>query len=148
MWKFCPAGSQWRNGAIESFVKRFKLSLALYQDSGLDYAELQSIFKKIASVLNGRPISARFGPTHAECDPDYLEFITPNMLLTGRTGIDLPLREFGDDDCPRRRLAYKEKLVQDWWNQWSIQCFDSLLPTKSWHTEKRCIQVGDVVLIC
>ena len=148
VWKFCPAGSQWRNGAIESFVKRFKLSLSLYQDSGLNYAELQSTFKKVTSVLNGRPISARFGPRHAECDPDYLEFITPNMLLTGRTGIDLPLREFEDNDCPRRRLAYKEKLVQDWWNQWSVQCFDSLLPTKSWHTEKRCIQVGDVVLIC
>ena len=25
-WKFCPAGAQWRNGAAEAFVKKFKLS--------------------------------------------------------------------------------------------------------------------------
>ena len=25
-WKFAPAGAQWRNGATEAFVKKFKLS--------------------------------------------------------------------------------------------------------------------------
>ena len=71
-WTFCPSGSQWRNGAVESFVKRFKMSLVLYQHSGLSYAELQTAFKKIASVLNSRPVSARYGPRHADSDPDYL----------------------------------------------------------------------------
>ena len=33
VWTFCPSGAQWRNGAIESFVKRFKWSLELYQQS-------------------------------------------------------------------------------------------------------------------
>ena len=147
VWSFCPAGSQWRNGAIESFVKRFKKSLALYQHSGLNYAELQSTFKKLASILNSRPISARFGPRHVESDPDYLEIITPNMLLTARTGVDLPLREYDDEDSPGRRLAYKQQLESDWWVQWKVQCFDSLLPTQAWHTEKRGVKVGDVVLI-
>jgi hypothetical protein len=77
-WTFCPSDAQWRNGAIESFVKRFKRSLELYSQSGLKNAELQSLFKKIASVLNSRPISARYGPRHTESDPDYLEIITPN----------------------------------------------------------------------
>ena len=145
-WNFCPSGSQWRNGAIESFVKRFKWSLSLYQQSGMNYAELQSAFKRIASVLNSRPISARFGPRHSESDPDYLEMITPNMLLTARTGVDLPVREYADEESPSRRIAYKQKLESDWWQQWKVQCFDSLIPTKTWTVEKRGVKVGDVVL--
>ena len=31
--------------------------------------------------------------------------------------------------------------------QWKVQCFDSLLPTKTWHTGKRGVRVGDIVLI-
>ena len=130
-WTFCPSGAQWRNGAIESFVKKFKHSLELYKGCGFNYAELQFAFKQISSVLNSRPISARYGPRHSECDPDYLEIITPNMLLTARSGIDLPHREYSDEDTPSRRLIYSEELQKDWWNRWKIQCFDSLIPTKS-----------------
>ena len=146
-WTFCPSGSQWRNGAVESFVKRFKMSLELYQHSGLSYAELQTAFKKIASVLNSRPVSARYGPRHADSDPDYLEMITPNMLLTSRSGVDLPMREYIDEKSPARRLAYKAELERAWWQQWKVQCFDSLLPTKAWTQEKRGVKTGDVVLI-
>ena len=147
VWSFCPSGAQWRNGAIEAKVKRFKMSLELYMKSSLNYAELQSTFKRIASVLNSRPISARYGPRHADCDPDYLELITPNMLLTARTGVDLPMREYSDDDTPLRRLAYKQELEEAWWQQWKVQCFDSLFPTKSWTKEQRGVKIGDVVLI-
>ena len=148
VWSFCPSGAQWRNGAIEAQVKRFKRSLELYLKSSLNYAELQSAFKRIASVLNSRPISARYGPRHTDCDPDYLELITPNMLLTARTGVDLPMREYSDDDTPIRRLAYKQELEEAWWQQWKVQCFDSLLPTRCrWTQEQRGVKIGDVVLI-
>ena len=128
-------------------MKRFKLSLELYQHSGLSYAELQTAFKKIASVLNSRPVSARYGPRHGDSDPDYLEHITPNMLLTARSGVDLPMREYIDEKSPARRLAYKAELERAWWQQWKVQCFDSLLPTKAWTQEKRGVKKGDVVLI-
>ena len=147
VWTFCPSGAQWRNGAIESFVKRFKWSLEMYQQSGLTYAELQSAFKGVAAVLNSRPISARYGPRHAETDPDYLEMLTPNMLLTATTGVDLPVREYSDDCNPARRLAFKQELESAWWERWKVQCFDSLLPTKSWTVQKRGVKQGDVVLI-
>ena len=147
VWQFCPSGAQWRNGAVEAMVKQFKYSLGLYKESGLNYAELQSLFKRISSVLNSRPVSARYGPRHVDSDPDYLEIITPNMMLTARSGIDLPLREYEDDYNPGKRLAYKEELERSWWEQWKVQCFDSLLPTKAWNVEKRGVKVGDVVLI-
>ena len=42
---------------------------------------------------------------------------------------------------------YKEELERIWWDQWKVQCFDSLIPTKAWHTSSRGVRVGDVVLI-
>ena len=44
-------------------------------------------------------------------------------------------------------MAYREELEASWWEQWKVQCFDSLIPTKSWTKEKRGVKVGDVVLI-
>ena len=146
-WRFCPSGAQWRNGAVESLVKQFKKSLELYKQTGLTYAELQSLFKKTSAVMNSRPVSARYGPRQADSDPDYLEIITPNMMLTARSGVDLPMREYSDEYKPSKRLAYKEELERTWWEQWKVQCFDSLLPTKTWHTGKRGVRVGDIVLI-
>ena len=147
VWNFCPAGAQWRNGAVEAQVKQFKKSLELYKQSGMTYAELQSAFKKIAAVLNSRPVSARYGPRHEQSDPDYLELVTPSMLLTGRSGVDLPIREYADESSPGQRLAYKEELEKCWWERWKVQCFDSLIPTTTWTHEKRSVAVGDVVLI-
>ena len=146
-WNFCPSGAQWRNGAIESQVKRFKNSLQIYKYTGLTYAELQSLFKKIVSVLNSRPIAARYGPRHGESDPDFLELITPNMLLTARSGVDLPSQDFIGDENPGRRLAYRLELENNWWEQWKKQCFDSCLPSKTWFREERGVKQGDVVLI-
>ena len=101
---------------------------------------------KVASVLNSRPISARYGPRHS-ANPDYLEPLTPNMLLTGRSGVDLPARDFVDERTPSKRIAYKEELEQACWQRWKIQCFDSWIPTKNWHEKGRTVKVGDVVLI-
>ena len=146
-WKFCPSAAQWRNGATEAFVKKFKRSLEIFIKSGLNYAELDSMFRKVASTLNSRPIAARYGPKHSGSDPDYIEAITPNMLLTGRSGTDLPNREYLDEDLPSKRLAYRLEAERTWWKQWEVLCFDSLLTTKSWTEAKRGVKVGDVVLI-
>ena len=52
-----------------------------------------------------------------------------------------------DEESPTKRLAYKQQLESDWWQQWKVQCFDYLIPTKTWTVEKRGVKVGDVVLI-
>ena len=82
-----------------------------------------------------------------DAEPDYLEVITPNMLLTGRSAMALPNREFVDESCPKRRLAHRLELERAWWDRWSVHCFDSLLPSQKWTTEVRSLKKGDVVLI-
>ena len=69
------------------------------------------------------------------------------MLLTGRSGLDLPPREFLDESCPGKRLAYRMEVEHHWWERWKVLCFDSALPTKSRYHEERGVRPGDVVLI-
>ena len=132
-WETSPPGSPHRNGSAEAFVKKLKDSLKLHHVDGMDFVELQATVKDIYSVLNTRPIYARYGPKNFEDEPDFLELISPSMLLMGKSGIDLPFSNYNDEKDPARRLTQKEKLVEAWWTQWIMQCFDSLFPTKDWN---------------
>ena len=117
---------------MEIFVKKVKRSLLhVYQDRRLNIQEFMTATKRIAFILNCRPIYASMGPTGGT-DPDYLQMITPNMLLLGRTGQNLPPREYSDESNPRIRLAYISDLERLWWGQHKVQDFSSLVPTKKW----------------
>ena len=85
-WKFAPAGGQWRNGAAEAFVKTFKLSFNhLYRETRFNYAELECAVKRVANILNDRPVSVQRTKCNAQ-DEDFLSSLTPNMLLLGVIG--------------------------------------------------------------
>ena len=145
-WKFHQAGSQFRNGLVESFVKKFKRSLVhKYSLRKMFMLELETSFRIIASILNNRPIYARWGPRGGD-DPDYLSPLTPNMLLTGRANSEVPVRSYDQSDKPLLRLRYVEDCLAQWWNQYMAQNFTSLVPRQKWFLEKRNMRVGDVVL--
>ena len=147
VWEFHPAGSQFRNGAVESFVKKFKRSLKhKFAERLMFVLELQTSFKVVASILNSRPIYARWGNRGSD-DPDYLSPLTPNMLLTGRANTQIPVRDYDTSDRPLCRLKYVEECVAQWWQQYISQNFSSLVPRQKWYYQRRNIAVGDVVLI-
>ena len=59
-WEFAPTGAQWRNGAVEIFVKKFKKSFEiLYGQTRLNFAELACAVKRVSNVLNDRPLSVQ-----------------------------------------------------------------------------------------
>ena len=146
-WQFHPSGSQFRNGLVESFVKKFKRSLVHKYSSRLMFLlELETSFKIVASVLNSRPIYARWGARGGD-DPDFLTPLTPNMLLTGRSNSEVPVRDYDRSDKPLYRLQYVEECLAQWWDQYMSQNFTSLVPRQKWFYERRNMQVGDVVLI-
>ena len=145
-WKFAPAGGQWRNGSAEAFVKKFKRSFShLYQNTRLNYSELNCAIKRIANVLNDRPVSAQRTRSFS-ADEDFLAPLTPNMLITGRNQ-STPPRDYVDVDDPHLRKSFLEELEATWWYQYKVQCFDSLTPTRKWIDAKRNLCVGDIVLI-
>ena len=108
--------------------------------------ELEASFKIVASVLNSRPIYARWGSRGGD-DPDFLSPLTPNMLLTGRSNSEVPVRDYDRSDKPLYRLQYVEECLAQWWDQYMAQNFTSLVPRQKWLYERRNMQVGDVVLI-
>ena len=146
-WRFAPAGGQWRNGAAESFVKKFKLSfLHLYRDTKLNYAELSCAVKRIANVLNHRPVSVQRTRSDS-MDDEFLSPLTPNMLITGRSGEAAPRDCTVNTDDPHIRKTFLDELEEAWWFQYKVQYFESLLPTRKWLNTHRNIAVGDVVLL-
>ena len=52
-----------------------------------------------------------------------------------------------DSDKPLLRLQYVENCIAQWWEQFHVQNFSSLVPRQKWFMEKRNVKVGDVVLI-
>jgi len=147
VWRFCPSGAQFRNGATESYVKKVKRSLIhTYGERNLNQQEFTTAIKRVACVLNSRPIYAMMGPKGG-ADPDYLCGLTPNMLITGRTHTDVPSKEYDNTSDPRGRLEYITELEKLWWGQHKVQDFSSLVPTQKWTEVKRNMKVGDVVLI-
>ena len=146
-WSFHPPGSQFRNGAVEVFVRKFKRTLEHKVSKRLMFMlELQTSFKIVASILNSRPIYARWG-NRGLCDPDFLSALTPNMLLTGRVNSEVPVRDYVTSDKPLCRMKYVEECVAQWWHQFMAQNFSSLVPRQKWQFEKRNMCEGDVVLI-
>ena len=69
------------------------------------------------------------------------------MMLTGRAGCEIPIRDYETSRNPLIRLEYVQRVVQEWWDQFKVQNFTSLVPTQRWQREKRNICVGDVVLV-
>jgi len=147
-WDFAPAGAQWRNGAVEIFVKKFKKSFELlYGTTRLNFAEMACALKRISNVLNDRPLSVQKSSSEYP-DADFLSPITPNMLITGRNGRRAPVdRDVNFDELPEERLSYIEELERAWWYQYKVQYFRSLIPRQKWIASKRNMCIGDIVLI-
>ena len=109
---FTPAGAQWSNGAVETFVKKFKKSFeALYSKARIYFAEIACAVKLISGILNERSLSVQIS-VKAYANTDFLTPITPNMLLTGKSGNLAPVQQaYLYDDClSEGRLSFEEEL--------------------------------------
>ena len=114
----------------------------------MNYAELLCAVKRIANILNNRPISVQRTKTDAQ-DEDFLHPLTPNMLLMmADSGVSPPSAMSLDcNDDPRLRFSFISEIERAWWYQYKVQYFQSLIPTRKWIEEQRNMRPGDVVLI-
>ena len=146
-WTACPAGGQWRNGQMESAVKRLKHGLsAVFRNQTMSIMELQLAFRRISSWVNSRPIYAHAKPGGGE-GSEYLQAITPNHLLLGRSSPEAFHPEWDLLAGPHARLNYVHDLTLAWWRQWAVQQLPELVPTPRWRAEHRAVTPGDIVLV-
>ncbi|XP_063615645.1 uncharacterized protein LOC134788746 [Penaeus indicus] len=137
------ADAAWQNGVSESLIKSVKRSLAMIIGSTLmTYSGLQTIFFEIANLMNERPIGLKPG-----MDLELGTYLCPNDLLLGRASNHAPCGPWKDSFNTKRRLDYIQNVVNTFWRKWQRDYFPTLIVRQKWHTDKRNLQSGDIVLI-
>ena len=141
-WEFTPADAPWQNGISEALIKSVKRAItAAIGQNIMIFSELQTVCFEVANLINERPIGRH--PT----TPEDGAYLCPNNILLGRASARIPSGPFEGDTNPRRRFYFVQGIINAFWNRWTRDFFPSLLIKQKWHTCKRDVKVGDIVLI-
>ena len=141
-WSFNPADAPWQNGSTEALVKTMKRALkASIGNQVFTYTEFQTIMYEAAQIANQRPIGRK------PATPNEGTYLCPNDLLLGRSSSIIPQGPFSDVSSVKQRMQFLQEVVKRFWKRWSREVFPSLVIEPKWHTQKRNVQEGDVVLI-
>ena len=140
-WHFSPGDAPWQNGCVESLIKSIKKAIQLAIGMQvLKFSELQTVLYEAANLVNERPIGKH------PADPEEERYLCPNDILLGRASSRVPGGPFKEVSS-RRRYEFLQKVVDVFWRKWTHHYFQSLIIRQKWHTEKRNLMIGDVVLI-
>ncbi|XP_029967500.1 uncharacterized protein LOC115402944 [Salarias fasciatus] len=136
-----------RGGVWERQIRTVRnvLSSVLAQAIGrLDDTSLRTFFYEAMSIVNSRPLT-----TNTISDPKSAEPLTPNHLLTMKESVPLPPpgNFVGEDLYSRKRWRKVQYLAEQFWHRWRKEYLTSISLRQQWHTSKRNVQVGDVVII-
>ena len=129
-WKFSPADGPWQNGCSEALVKSVKKAIAGSVGSQvLTIPEIQTVCFEAAT------------------DPNDGGYLCPNHLLLGRASSRVPSGPFEHLSKSSRRFSVIQNITNSFWRQWTRDYFPSLLVNQKWHTEKRNVKIGDIVIV-
>ena len=116
---------------------------AIHQSIGthvLKFSELQAVLYEAANLVNERPVGKH--PTH----PEEGSYLCPNDILLGRSTARVPSGPF-KEVSNKRRFELVQAIADMFWKKWNRYYFSSLIIRNKWHTEKRNVEVGDVVIV-
>lgn len=141
-WEFTSADAPWQNGISEALIKSIKraITTAIGQ-SVMTFPELQTVLYEVSNLVNERLIGRH--PT----SPEDGAYLCPNDILLGRSSTKVPNGPFNESADPRKRFYFIQNVVDAFWSRWPRDYFPSLLVRQKWHTCKRDVMVGDIVLI-
>ena len=140
-WHFSPADAPWQNGCVESLIKSIKKAIqTAIGTQVLKFSELQTVLYEAANLVNERPIGKN------PSEPDEERYLCPNDILLGRASSRVPGGPFKEVSS-KRRFEFIQKLVDVFWRKWTHHYFQSLIVRQKWHTQKRNVMIGDIVLI-
>ena len=141
-WEFTSPDAPWQNGCAEALVKSAKRAITVAIGSQiLTFTEMNTVLYEVANLLNERPIGRH--PTALE-DGAYL---CPNDLLLGRSTNKISGGPFSTATNRYSRYKFVQKIISAFWTKWTRDFFPSLTIWPKWHTSRRSVKVGDIVLI-
>ena len=141
-WTFTTPNAPWQNACAESLIKSVKKVLKfVIGEQILSFSEMLTVLFETADLVNSRPIGRH--PTSVE-DGVY---IAPNDVLLGRSTKEIPNTNFETSSnlCVRQRFC--QKIVNAFWKKWTRDFFPSLIVRQKWHTSRRNVKVGDIVIV-
>ena len=142
-WKFNPPTASHMGGVWERMIRSVrKILRALLGEQLISDESLRTMMTEVQSILNSRPL------TPVSSDPKDLEPITPNHLLLLRSNANFPPGIFSKEDMyTRRRWRQVQYLSNVFWKRWLKEYLPTLQERKKWLKPRRCLSVGDLVLI-
>lgn len=134
-------------GVWESQIRTVRNVLAgLLKQNGsqLDDESLRTLMAEAAAIVNSRPLT-----TNDINDPDSLEPLTPNHLLTMKSKIILPPPgNFQRADLySRKRWRRVQFLINVFWSRWRKEYLQTLQCRKKWVRNRRNLAIDDIVLL-
>ena len=91
-------------------------------------------------TINQRPIGMK------SSDPNDGSYLCPNDLILGRSSVRTPGGFWEENQDPRKRWQFVQKVINSFWRKWQRDFFPSLLIRQKWHYSKRNLMV-DVVIV-
>lgn len=145
--KLNPPGASHMGGVWERLIRSVRsiLGVILSQHgTQLDEESLRTYFCEITAIINGRPLTL----AHIN-DPDFLEPLTPNHLLTGKSKIIVspPAMFQYKDVFAVKRWKRVQYLVDQFWSRWKNEYVHQLQSRSKWQDKRRNVQIGDIVVL-
>ncbi|KAL7842113.1 hypothetical protein SRHO_G00238020 [Serrasalmus rhombeus] len=136
------AGGVWER-QIRTVRNVLRSTIALSSDK-LNDASLRAFQYEAMAIVNSRPLTV-----DNLTDPDSLEPLTPNHLLTQKSNKALPPPgEFIREDMyGRKRWRHVQYLAEQFWSRWRKEYLATIATRQRWHSPRRNVQPGDIVML-
>lgn len=104
----------------------------------LSTPQLRTLLYEIMAIMNSRPL----GTVTEDQVP-----LTPNMLLTMKSKVTLPLPgEFSDSDVySNKRWRVVQELANQFWRRWRSEYLQSLQARQKWISKAETVNIRDIV---
>ena len=146
-WKMNVPHASHMGGVWERQIRTVRSVLTgLLQSHGsqLDDESLRTLMIEAEAIVNSRPLT-----TDELADPDSLDVLTPNHLLTMKSSVILaPPGNFQRADVySKKRWRRVQQLTNEFWQRWRKGYLQSLQSRQKWTTPHKNLEEGDVVIL-
>jgi len=145
-WLFNPPAASHMGGVWERQIRTTRKVLAgLMEEYGhcLNEESFRTLMCEVEAIINSRPLTTASG------EPDDLEPLTPNHILTTKSTVILPPPwEFQKNDIyMRRRWRRVQYLANLFWSRWKKEYLVVMQVRNKWQHPQRNLVEGDIVIL-
>lgn len=145
-WKQNPPVASHMGGVWERQIRSVRSILAALMREhchALDDESLRTLLTEVECIINSRPL------TTPSSDPEDLDPLTPNHLLTTKSKVVLPPPgNFQKPDLYLRKRWRRVRYLSNlFWSRWKKEYVQYLQQRVKWNRPRRILEKGDLVLI-